>query len=194
MTASTVSPGRRHLHRAAEPHVVTVADFRTVAGLFGTGVAVVTTLRGTDGHGMTANAFASVSLDPLLVLVCVRRDSEMRRQVDAIHHFAVSVLAADQQPLAAWFANPARPRGRAQFDAVNWRAGNSTGAPILGGALAWMECAVAERVPAGDHTILIGRVLEVGVGEPGHPLLFFGGSYATTTPALAAAAGRATAT
>jgi len=154
-------------------------DFRRVVGLFATGVTVVTTRRGAVGRGMTANAFASVSLDPMLVLVCVRQDSEMRRLLDDLGSFAVSVLAADQEPVARWFADPARPTGPEQFDAVAWRPGAATGAPLLDGALAWVECAVAERVPAGDHTVLLGRVLNLDCTGGREPLTFFSGSFGT---------------
>jgi flavin reductase (DIM6/NTAB) family NADH-FMN oxidoreductase RutF len=168
-------------HRAGEPHRLDPQAYRVIAGRFTTGVTVVTALRGSDGRGMTANAFTSVSLDPLLVLVCVRQDSEMRRLVDKTHQFAVSVLAADQQGVASWFANPARPQGRAQFDSVGWSPGRATGAPVIDGCLAWLECAVAERVPAGDHMVLIGRVLDLGRSAATDPLVFFNGSYLTAT-------------
>lgn len=169
--------------RAAEPHRLDPRTYREVAGQFTTGVTVVTCLRGNEGRGMTANAFTSVSLDPLLALVCVRRDSEMRRLLDTTHQFAISVLAAGQQDVAAWFANPARPAGRTQFDAFDWTPGRATGAPVIGGALAWLECSVAERVGAGDHMVLIGRVLDLGRGDGGEPLVFFNGSYAVAQPA-----------
>jgi flavin reductase len=192
MANSPVDLARHRLHRmdgaephrldgTAEPHRLDARAYRAVAGQFTTGVTVVTSLRGSAGRGMTANAFTSVSLDPLLVLVCVRRDSEMRAIVDRTHQFAVSVLAADQQDVAAWFANPGRPEGRAQFDAVPWQPGRATGAPVIGGCLAWLECAVAERVSAGDHLILIGRVLDLGRGSATEPLVFFNGSYVTAT-------------
>ena len=173
-------PGSR-LHLAT-PVAVPEREFRAVAGLFATGVTVVSTLHGGRGRGMTANAFASVSLDPPLVLVCVRHDSEMRRLLDAHETFTVSVLSADQRGVAAWFADPARPEGRAQFDAVGWHLGPATGAPVISGALAWLECAVSERVVAGDHVVVFGRVLGLGAGQPGEPLLFFAGEYGIVAP------------
>ncbi len=179
MAGTPVDLDRHRQHRAAEPHRLDPGAYREVAGLFTTGVTVVTALRGSEGRGMTANAFTSVSLDPLLALVCVRRDSEMRRLLDRTHQFAVSVLSAGQQDVAGWFANPARPSGRAQFDAVDWSPGRATGAPVIRGCLAWLECAVAERVGAGDHMVLIGRVLDLGRSEAAEPLAFFNGAYAT---------------
>lgn len=173
---------QRRLDARGGPRRLDPREFRGVAGMFTTGVTVVTSMRGRHGRGMTANAFTSVSLDPLLVLVCVRRDSEMRRLVDMTHHFAVSVLAADQQDVAAWFANPARPGGSAQFDAVDWHPGRATAAPIIAGSLAWLECSVAERVGAGDHMVLIGRVLDLERTGATEPLVFFNGAYQTATP------------
>lgn len=181
MVTSPVDLEWHRQHRAGEPHRLDPQAYRTIAGLFTTGVTVVTSMRGSDGRGMTANAFTSVSLDPLLVLVCVRADSEMRRLLDKSHRFAVSVLAADQQGVASWFANPKRPQGRAQFDNVDWWPGRATGAPVIRGCLAWLECAVAERVSAGDHLVLIGRVLDLGRSAAGEPLVFFNGSYMTAT-------------
>jgi flavin reductase (DIM6/NTAB) family NADH-FMN oxidoreductase RutF len=130
---------------------------------------------------MTVNAFAAVSLDPMLVLVCIRQDSEMRRLFDELDFFAVSVLAADQEPVARWFANPRRPAGLKQFDAVAWRAGVATGSPLIDQALAWLECAVVQQIPAGDHTILLGRVLSFDCATGAEPLTFFGGSFGTVT-------------
>lgn len=174
--------------RGARPKFST-PDFRRVVGLFTTGVTVVTTRRGPVGRGMTANAFAAVSLHPMLVLVCVQQDSEMRRLLDELNLFAVSVLAADQEPVARWFANPARPTGLEQFDAVAWRPGTATGAPLLDKALAWVECTVEERVPAGDHTILLGRVLSLDCAVGAAPLTFFAGSFGTVATGRSAVRG-----
>jgi len=188
MTLNPVGFARRGLRGVWSR--LSAPDFRRVVGLFATGVTVVTTRRGAVGRGMTANAFAAVSLDPMLVLVCVRQDSEMRRLLDELDVFAVSVLAADQEPVARWFANPARPAGPEQFDAVACRPGPATGAPLIDKALAWVECAVEERVPAGDHTILLGRVLSLGCAGGTEPLTFFGGSFGTVAPGRPVGLGR----
>jgi flavin reductase (DIM6/NTAB) family NADH-FMN oxidoreductase RutF len=126
---------------------------------------------------MTANAFASLSLDPLLVLVCVQREAVMREVVEEVGTFAVSVLAADQEPLARWFSDPTRPPGMAQFDPVAWSAGPVTAAPLISEALAWLECQVENSYEGGDHEIFIGRVLSLARAERRDPLLYFGGGY-----------------
>jgi flavin reductase (DIM6/NTAB) family NADH-FMN oxidoreductase RutF len=156
-------------------------SFRSAMGLFTTGVCVLTTLRGRHGRGMTANSFTAVSLDPMLVLVCIRHDSEMCRLVTDLGTFAVSILARDQRDAAAWFADPGRPPGRRQFDAVGWRPGAMTGVPVLDRALAWVECDVAELVPAGDHVVVIGKVLGFGQNPGRLPLTFTAGRYGTVT-------------
>jgi flavin reductase (DIM6/NTAB) family NADH-FMN oxidoreductase RutF len=114
----------------------TSRQFRDTVGMFTTGITVVTAVSARLGHGMTANAFASVSLDPLLVLVCVVRDALMHKVLEESGRFAVSVLAADQEDLARYFSDSGRPGGLAQFVPVGWRPGPVTGAPLLDGALA----------------------------------------------------------
>src|SRR5687768_3706866 len=98
--------------------------------MFATGVTVVTT--NVDGilHGMTANAFASVSLDPLLVLVCVDREAGMHGLLPAAQAFAVTILAAEQEELSAWFASSERPQGEGQFEGVAWDPAPASGSPI----------------------------------------------------------------
>ena len=108
-------------------------QFRDAMGHFATGVTVVT-VGGDTPHGMTANSFTSVSLDPPLVLVCVGRDAVMHRALTENGHFAVSVLGAHQEPVARHFADRRRPLGQAQFDSTDWRPGPNTGAPLIAGA------------------------------------------------------------
>ena len=91
--------------------------------------------------------------------------------------FAVSILGADQQPLARHFTDRSRPQGIAQFGAVGWRPGPETGAPLLAGALAWLECEVAETLGGGDHSIFLGRVLASTRGAARRALVFFDGTY-----------------
>jgi flavin reductase (DIM6/NTAB) family NADH-FMN oxidoreductase RutF len=149
---------------------------RTVFGRFATGITVVTSA-GADPHGMTANSFSSVSLDPPLVLVCVAREALMHDTILANEAFAVTVLAAGQEHVARHFASRERPTGLAQFDAVDWAPGQLTGAPLLAGALAWLECALAQVYEAGDHSIFLGRVSGLGHSTGREALLFFGGAY-----------------
>jgi len=156
----------------------TSREFRDAVGMFGTGITVVTAVSERLGHGMTANAFASVSLDPLLVLVCVLNDALMHKVLDDAGCFAVSVLAADQEDLARYFSDSGRPSGMAQFLPVAWHPGPVTGAPLLEGALAYLECDVEAAHHGGDHTVFLGRVRWVERAKPdGDPLLYFGGRY-----------------
>jgi flavin reductase (DIM6/NTAB) family NADH-FMN oxidoreductase RutF len=158
---------------AAQP---TADEFRATLGLFATGVAVVSARVGDLAHGMTANAIASVSLDPLLVLVCVERDAIMRKVIDEVGGFSLSVLAADQEHLSRWFADPVRPNGSAQFDGIGHHPAPVSGAPLLDGAIAWIDCTLDASQQAGDHVIFIGRVRWLGRGG-GEPLIYFGSHY-----------------
>ena len=149
---------------------------RGVLGRFATGITVVT-VGGAAPHGMTANAFASVSLDPPLVLVCVGREAIMHESVLGAGTFAVSVLHGGQERVARYFADRRRPRGAVQFDPIGWVPGPLTGAPLLVGGLAWVECALEDSHRGGDHSIFVGRVLGTARSDDHDALLFFGGSY-----------------
>jgi flavin reductase (DIM6/NTAB) family NADH-FMN oxidoreductase RutF len=159
------------------PPSPTSADYRATVGLFATGITVVTANAVGLEHGMTLNAFASVSLDPLLVLVCVERDAVMHKVLEEAGSFALSVLAGDQEPLARYFADSGRPAGTAQFAEVGYRVGASSRAPLLDGALAWLECELERTYDGGDHSIFLGRVVTVERGRVREPLLYFGGAY-----------------
>ncbi|MBM2620112.1 flavin reductase family protein [Actinoplanes sp. LDG1-06] len=144
---------------------------RKAYGAFATGVTVVT-VGGAAPHGMTANSFTSVSLDPPLVLVCVDRTAQMHGRIDTEPVFGVSVLAAEHDKLARHFADPDRPEGAPQFDGVDWEPGPRTGVPLISRALAWFECEVARRYDGGDHTIVLGRLLTAERCGDGGGLLF----------------------
>ncbi|GGP78704.1 flavin reductase family protein [Saccharothrix coeruleofusca] len=145
---------------------------REVLGHFATGVAVVTSVSPSGDLGMTVNSFTSVSLSPPLVLVCARHESRTGRGIEESGAFAVNVLCRDQEELSRRFCGPAEHR----FDGVPVRAGRS-GAPVLRSALAYLDCCLEEAVEAGDHRILIGRVLEAGSRGDEEPLVFFRGAY-----------------
>jgi flavin reductase (DIM6/NTAB) family NADH-FMN oxidoreductase RutF len=154
-------------------------DTRVLRGAFGafaTGVTVLT-VGGATPHGMTANSFTSVSLDPPLVLVCVDRGAVMHQALPGAVHFGISVLAADQESVARHFANRRRPLGLAQFDAVEWLPGPRTGAPLIIGAIARFECAVWRTYNGGDHTIVLGRLLSFDRDEGAEALLFLHGRF-----------------
>ncbi|MEU0213039.1 flavin reductase family protein [Streptomyces canus] len=149
---------------------------RRVLGRFTTGVTVVTT-GGDTPHGMTANSFTSVSLSPPLVLICVLRETTMHEAVLDRKSFAVSVLSARQQELARYFADRRRPRGIQQFAPVDWTPGRFTGSPVVAGALAWLECSLMATHDGGDHSIFVGKVLDMGFREEDDALLFFSGAF-----------------
>jgi flavin reductase len=156
----------------------TAVLLRRAFGAFATGVTVVT-VGGPIPHGMTANSFTSVSLDPPLVLICVDRHAIMHSRLDA-GCFGVSVLAAHQELVARHFADLGRPLGAAQFDGIDCDPGGLTGAPLIVGALAWFECERWRTYDGGDHTIFIGRVLSVDWAADrtaGDSLLFVQGQF-----------------
>ncbi|WP_425337747.1 flavin reductase family protein [Streptomyces novaecaesareae] len=163
---------------AAAPEHITVlpGTLRETMARFATGITVLTT-GGEYVHGMTANAFSSVSLEPPLVLCCVARSATMHQAITATRSFAVSVLAAEQEPLARYFASRSRPRGADQFDSVDWQPGPFTGAPLLTGSLAWLECKLAEQYDGGDHSIFLGEVLASVWADNRQALLFYGGAF-----------------
>jgi flavin reductase (DIM6/NTAB) family NADH-FMN oxidoreductase RutF len=148
------------------------SEFRRSAGWFPTGVTVLTCVRDEELHGMTVNAFASVSLDPLLVLAVLRTGSQTTGQVLSGDGFAVTVLSSLQEPTARSFADPARARGSAAFSAVAHAPARCTGSPVLLGGIAYFDCVVESTYPAGDHTILVGAVQTFGLLSEEPALLF----------------------
>lgn len=149
-------------------------DFRRALGCFATGVTVLSTLD-AEGHarGMTISSFNSVSLDPPLILWSLALDSPSLPTFRDASHYAVNVLAADQQALSNRFASRLSDR----FEGVNARSGLS-GTPLLEGCCAWFECRHEAIYPGGDHLIFVGRV-ERFAAQPGlAPLLFHAGAYA----------------
>lgn len=154
-------------------------EFRRVMGHFATGVTVVTTVRG-DGEpcGLTASAVCSLSVDPTLILVCVERGADSH---DCIHHagfFAVNILdGAGGESLSRRFATF---EVEDKFRGVAFRA-ERTGAPVLESSLAWLDCAVAQALPGGDHTIFLGEVVAADARE-GTPLVYYRGGYGRFVP------------
>lgn len=151
-------------------------QMRDVLRRFATGVTVITVGRDVP-QGMTANSFTSVSLSPPLVLVCVNRAAAVHQAVLKCGSFAISVLSGQQEHVARYFADHTRPRGRQEFEIVGWSPGPSTGAPLIHGALAWMECDLAACYDGGDHSIFLGSVLGSERGIARDALLFFGGTF-----------------
>lgn len=146
--------------------------FREVFGRFATGVAVVTSAGPSGSGGMTANAVCSLSLDPLLALVCFANEARTLPIVREARRFAVNVLTSRQEELAGVFASKL-PESE-KLDGVDHRL--EDGLPVIGGVLAWATCRLCELIPGGDHTIAIGEVISMGLGG-GDPLVWYGGRY-----------------
>lgn len=155
---------------------LTATDFRKAMGAFATGVTIITVdLEGTV-HGMTANAFASVSLDPMLVLVCVDHSTRTHAHLHAKKRFGINVLAEEQRAISEYYARPERTHENAETEASARFDRTRHGTPMLHGSLAYLECRLHSAQEAGDHTIFIAEVEDVIVRE-GNPLLFFRGKY-----------------
>jgi flavin reductase (DIM6/NTAB) family NADH-FMN oxidoreductase RutF len=164
-------------------------EFRAALSRLAAGVVLVTaqeppldpddpTAPSGEDAGMTATAFLSVSLDPPLVLVSLRAGSRMDDLLAEQPLWAVSVLSESQRHIAGRFAMKGRVSDRLLFEEIPHVRGEVTGAPLVGGALAPLECRTEQRVPAGDHTLVIGRVLTTSLpSADGEPLLYFRGRY-----------------
>jgi flavin reductase (DIM6/NTAB) family NADH-FMN oxidoreductase RutF len=152
-----------------ESQVCNSRDFRNALARFATGITVVTALQNGKTHGMTANAFVSVSLDPPLVLVSLDNRSHMHRILPAVGRYGISVLAEDQKALSDHFAG--RPIGDANIRFID-RAGTT----LLDGAVAHFAVKVIRAQAAGDHTLYVGRV-EYFKYRQDKPLLFYAGAY-----------------
>ncbi|MCS7206728.1 MAG: flavin reductase family protein [Dehalococcoidia bacterium] len=145
--------------------------FRQAWGRFPTGVAIISTLEenGTP-HGMTANSITSVSLDPLLVLVCVGHQRNTYRYLRQRGRFGMNFLSEGQYEAALYYAKDAKERTTPP--PLTWEFAPS-GTPRVAGALAFMDCVVAQTCEAGDHTLFIGRVEAIEVSPEGRPLLYY---------------------
>ncbi len=146
--------------------------FREVFGRFATGVAVITGTGAAGLGGMTVNALCSLSLEPLLVLVCFENEARTLPIVREAGRFGVNVLTTDQEELAGVFASKV-PEAE-KLDGVPHRIEH--GVPLIEGSLAWAACDLRELIAGGDHTIAIGEVIAMGLGS-GDPLLWYGGRY-----------------
>jgi flavin reductase (DIM6/NTAB) family NADH-FMN oxidoreductase RutF len=146
--------------------------FRHALGAFPTGVTIVTTTD-TVGNpiGFTANSFSSVSVEPKIILICIDKASINLEAFTESSHFAVNILSEKQQEISTTFASPVEDR----FSNVNWKT-KATGSPIINGAVAWFDCAKDKCVDAGDHYILLGKVLEFD-STIITPLVFLRGNY-----------------
>ena len=150
-------------------------EFRQVMGRFATGVTIVTSRLGEELHGMTANAVTSVSLEPPLVLICIDKSADSHDIIESSGIFALSILGLEQEGLSNDFA--------VKEGAAAHRLGGvphhtrATGAPIIDGSLAYLDCRVVESYTGGDHTVFIGEVVDAGRLNDQGPLIFYQGSY-----------------
>ncbi|MEO3812001.1 flavin reductase family protein [Sphaerisporangium sp. B11E5] len=159
---------------------VTQELFRAVAGRFATGIAIVTTHGDGVDHAMTVNAFSSVSLDPLLVLVCVEKVARFHDAVVAAGEWGVSILGEDGEEASRAFAT----RGRTlegQLDRWAHRRG-SLGLPLFDSAIAAMECRTTAVHDGGDHSIIVGEVVTVALPRDAPPLIYHEGHYRHLAP------------
>ncbi len=170
-------PGEGSSVAADDPEAVEAArQFRDVLGSFASGVTVVTAMSNGAPVGMTCQSFSSVSLDPPLVLFVPARTSRAWPLMQRAGKFCVNFLSADQAELSNTMAS----RGTDKFAGVDWSPSETTGSPLLDGALAYVDCSVHAVHEAGDHYVVIGRVLDLVQRDATDPLLFFQGQYRTT--------------
>lgn len=148
------------------------ASFKAVMRHFPTGVAVVTSLRDGEPRGATVNAFASVSADPPTVLVCINREARSYLYISSSKLFCVNLLAGDQRSLAERFAGKLREK---QFEGVPYTI-DATGAPVLDGTVAHLDCRVVDEYAVESHSIFIGRVVSCA-SRSGSPLGYYNASF-----------------
>lgn len=149
---------------------------RDLMARFATGVTVVAARHGPLLAGMTANAIASISVDPPLMMASVAHKAETHGAILGSHAFAISVLAADQRELAECFAQPTTAAKLTRFCDAAWHEAES-GSPILEGALAYFDCRLVSRYDGGDHTIFLGEIVAAGFREDAEPLLWYASGF-----------------
>jgi len=155
--------------------------FRQVIGQFATGVTVVTSGQGERRRAMTANAVSSVSLEPLLVLVCVDRQAQTLGVLTQTGSFVLNILTDEQE----WIGRHCAARATTDVDrlAIIPHHAGVTGAPIIDHSLAHLDCRTWAEYDGGDHVIVVGEVVDVGIGNGGRPLLFYGGRFTSLVSA-----------
>jgi flavin reductase (DIM6/NTAB) family NADH-FMN oxidoreductase RutF len=153
-------------------HAADPAAFRAVMRRHPSGVTVVTSLREGEPRGITLSAFASVSTDPPMLLICVNREARSYLYISSSRIFCVNLLSVDQRELAERFSGRIKER---QFEDIAWST-DVTGAPVLDGTIGHFDCAVDAEHHAGSHSIFIGRVLAC-TQRPGPPLGYYEGAF-----------------
>lgn len=142
--------------------------FRDAMGKFATGVTVILTETDGEPHGMTANAFMSVSLDPKLVVISIKENAKMLSKIQTSQKFSVNILAATQEDVSMIFAGQIKDQ-QVSFERL-------ADVPVIPGALAQVACEVSAEYVEGDHTLFIGKVQDITLAD-GEPLLYFAGKY-----------------
>jgi flavin reductase (DIM6/NTAB) family NADH-FMN oxidoreductase RutF len=151
---------------------IPIPEFTEAVAGFATGVVVVTVRDGRDDIGTTVTAFASVSLEPPMVLVSIAAESYLSEVLDRQDHWAATVLGATQRALAGRFAAAGRPSARLLIAGVPHHRGPHSNALIVDDGTAALECRTRRRVPVGDHVVFIADVLSVDYADPAHkPLI-----------------------
>jgi flavin reductase (DIM6/NTAB) family NADH-FMN oxidoreductase RutF len=154
--------------------MIDILEYKAALGSFATGVTLATTAAGTELHGVTASAVTSVSLEPPLVLLSIQNGTRMHTALRLSDNFALNILTAEQRDVALYFADSTLPHGTAAFSRFAFHVGH-TGAPLLDGALAHVDCRIVEAHVAGDHTLYIGHVVYVDSSSGSTPLIYFKG-------------------
>ncbi|KAA9021031.1 flavin reductase family protein [Niallia endozanthoxylica] len=149
-------------------------QFRTAMGKFATGVTVIATeVHGEGTHGMTANAFMSVSLDPKLVVISIGEKAKILNKIKESKTFTVNILSAEQQEVSMIFAGQKKDV-EVEFDRLD-------GKPVIPGAVTQIACEVSAEYVEGDHTLFIGKVTDITIDDEAEPLIFYSGKYRSLT-------------
>ena len=148
-------------------------EFKAAVGRFPTGVTVVSSSYGGKLWAFTANSFTSVSLEPSLISFCLNKEASSFQVFKETSYFAVSILASDQANLSAHFAS----RLLGKFNSIEYKIGEYSNAPLISGAIAFVECKKYNQFECGDHFIFVGEVGKIFIDETKSPLLYFAKSY-----------------
>ncbi|MCU1362945.1 MAG: NADPH-flavin oxidoreductase [Acidimicrobiaceae bacterium] len=148
------------------------AEFKATMSRFATGVTIVTGVDGDEPVGFTCQSFISLSIDPPFIALAPARSSTSWPRIAHAGQFCVNILADTQRELAQKFA----VSGGDKFKGMNWTASPATGSPLIAGSVAWVDCKVELVHEAGDHELIVGKVLDLGISA-GSPLLFIEAKY-----------------
>ena len=151
-------------------------EFRTIIGHLASGVTIITSAEGDRFHGMTANAVVSLSLDPVMLLICVDKTAYSHASIRQAGAFGVNILADNQEAVSRLFAKHSEPES-GSLRGQPFRIGD-TGTPMLAECLAFLECRVKDVLEGGDHSVFLGEVVDQGVvNNDARPLVFYRGGY-----------------